>query len=66
MTKITGTLHEDVLVFRTISSRVFRMRNVSDKSFRTKPKSTFYIQFVPPPPKIVPCMINVEKCGEAR
>jgi hypothetical protein len=42
MTKITGTLHEDVFTFMTISCRILlRMRNVSNKSYKENQKTHF-------------------------
>ena len=41
---MTGTLHEDLCTFMTISdSLLLRMRNVSDKCF-TELKHKFYVQ----------------------
>ena len=44
LTRITGTLHEDLSLFVVISRLIhFRMRNVSDKSCREN-QNIFYVQ----------------------
>ena len=62
-TRITGTLHEDVSTFMTISRWILlRMRNVSNKSYRENQNTHFIFNNVFP--KIVPLWDNVEKyCG---
>ena len=45
MTRIMGTLQEDVCTFVTVSrSFLFRMRNVSDKNMLRKSNYTLYVQ----------------------
>jgi hypothetical protein len=42
VTRITGTLHEDLCTFVIVSRRILlRMRNVSDKSCRENKKKKF-------------------------
>jgi hypothetical protein len=44
LTRITGTLHEDLCIFMIISRRILlRVRNVSEKSCREN-QNTFYVQ----------------------
>jgi len=60
MTRITGTLHEDLYTSMKISHCILlRMRNVSDK-FVEKIKTTFHVQNFYP--KTVPFMT----CGKIR
>ena len=64
-TKITGTLHENVFTFITISHYVLlTLRNVLDKSCRKNQNTHFmFNNFFP---KVAPFMKNVEKFGGAR
>ena len=65
LTRITGTLQEDLSTFIVISfSVLLRIRTVSDKSCRESQNTRFMFNnsfFFPPPPKIMPCVRYVEK-----
>jgi hypothetical protein len=64
-TRVTGTLHEDILTFMIISRWIIlRMRIVSDKSCREHQNSHFiFHNFFR---KSCRLLDNVEKCGGAR
>ena len=47
-TRITGTLHEDVSAFLTISLNSFRMRNILDKFCRENQNTHFIFNIVFP------------------
>jgi hypothetical protein len=62
LTRITGTLHEDLRTFVIISrSSPLRMRNVAEKKFVEKNQITHFIFKILFPPKIVPFMRQCEK-----
>jgi len=44
LTRMTGTVHEDVCQFIISRSVLLRMRNVSNKELKGKSKYTFYVQ----------------------
>ena len=44
LTRMTGTVHEDVCHFIISRSILLRLRNVSDKRLQGKSKYTFYVQ----------------------
>ena len=65
MTKITGTVHEDVFTFITISRWILlRMRNVSNKSYKENQKTHFVFKTFSR--NSYPLWDNVEKHGGAR
>jgi hypothetical protein len=65
MTKITGTLHEDLCTFMLIiRSVLLRMSNVLDKRCRGNQNTHFMISNIFP--KIVRLWHNVAKYGRAR
>jgi len=46
LTRITGTLHEELCTFMAISRLILlRMRNVSDKSCRENQNTSFCVQY---------------------
>ena len=44
MTRITGTLHEELRSFTRSRPLLLKMRNISDKRCRETQKNTFYVQ----------------------
>ena len=67
MATITGTLHVGQYTFLIISGSVpFRMRNVSDKSYRENQNTHFMVNNFIPPPKIAFYEIMWKKYCTAR
>ena len=62
LTRITGTLHDNLCTFMKISCLVLRIRNIWDKSCRENPNTHFMFNNL----FLENYAIYVEKCGRAR